>query len=65
MIAPTIDAVAAILSAVNRYGIDAGSRSFQYVAERPAAYERISSSARGSGARRPRIIAIVTGKNVR
>ena len=31
----------------------------------PAAYERISSSARGSGARRPRIIAIVTGKNVR
>ncbi len=30
-----------------------------------AAYERISSSARGSGERRPRIIAIVTGKNVR
>ena len=30
-----------------------------------AAYERISSSARGSGERRPRIMAIVTGKNVR
>ena len=27
MIAPTMLAVAAILSAVNRYGIDAGSRS--------------------------------------
>ena len=32
---------------------------------RDAPYERISSSARGSNERRPRIIAIVTGKNVR
>ena len=32
---------------------------------RDAAYERISSIARGSNERRPRIIAIVTGKNVR
>ena len=30
-----------------------------------AAYERISSSERGSNERRPRIIAIVTGKKVR
>ena len=29
MIAPTIDAVAAILSAVNRYGIEAGRRSLR------------------------------------
>ena len=32
---------------------------------RGAAYERISSNARGSAARRPRIAAIVTGKKVR
>ena len=65
MIAPTMLAVAAIFKAVNRYGRDAGKRTFQYVAQRVAAYERMSSSARGSGERRPRIIAIVTGKNVR
>ena len=61
----TMDAVAAIFKAVNRYGNDAGRRTLRYVAQRPAAYERISSRARGSGARRPRIMAIVTGKNVR
>src|SRR5919206_3139922 len=65
MIAPTIDAVAAILIAVNRYGSDAGSRTFRYTSQRDAAYDRISSRARGSGERKPRIIAIVTGKNVR
>ena len=42
-------AVAAIFKAVNRYGRDAGKRTFQYVAQRVAAYERMSSSARGSG----------------
>src|SRR6185503_8578558 len=51
--------------AVNRYGIEAGRRTLRYVAHQPAAYERINSSARGSGARRPRIIAMGTGKNVR
>ncbi len=63
-IAPTIDAVALILSAVNRYGSAAGIRSFQKTLHRLAAYERINSSARGSGERRPRIMAIVTGKKV-
>ena len=65
MIAPTMAAVAAILRAVNRYGIDAGRRSFQNTSRREAPYERRSSSARGSNDRRPRSIAIVTGKNVR
>ena len=65
MMAPTMLAVAAILSAVNRYGVEAGRRTFQRMAQRDAAYERISSRARGSGERRPRISAMVTGKNVR
>jgi hypothetical protein len=64
MIAPTMDAVAAILSAVNRYGIEpaggACDRSANAGRVRAHQLER-----RGSGARRPRIIAIVTGKNVR
>ena len=63
--APTMLAVAVIFSAVNRYGSEAGRRSFQSTARRFAAYERISSSARGSGDRRPRIMAMVTGKKVR
>ena len=65
MMAPTMLAAAAILSAVNRYGTDAGRRTFQKIVQRDAAYERISSTARGSGERRPRISAMVTGKNVR
>ena len=40
-------------------------RSFQKIARRDAAYDRISSSARGSGERRPRSMAMVTGKKVR
>src|SRR3990172_4495075 len=64
-IAPTMLAVAAILRAVNRYGSDAGSRNFTYACHGDAAYDRISSMARGSNERRPRIIAIVTGKKVR
>ena len=63
--APTMLAVAVIFSAVNRYGSDAGSRSFQSTARRLAAYERMSSRERGSGDRRPRSMAIVTGKKLR
>ena len=37
MIAPTTLAVAAILSAVNTYGSEVGTRSFQSTVERPAA----------------------------
>src|ERR671914_198170 len=65
MIAPTTLAVAEILNAANRYGSDAGTFTFQRTAHRLAAYERISSSARGSAASRPRSVLIVTGKNVR
>src|SRR4029078_1151381 len=65
MIAPTIPAVAEIFSAVKRYGSEAGRWRFQENLEVVAAYDRISSIARGSNERRPRIIAIVTGKNVR
>ena len=63
--APTMLAVAVIFSAVNRYGSDAGIRSFQSTAHGVPHSERISSSARGSGERRPRSIAIVTGKKLR
>ena len=49
MIAPTTLAVAATFSAEKMYGSDAGTRSFQSIVQRPAAYERISSSARGVG----------------
>src|SRR6266545_6062822 len=65
MIAPTTLAVAEIFSAAKRYGSDAGTRTFQRTASRPAAYERISSSALGSAELRPRSVLIVTGKNVR
>ena len=65
MIAPTTLAVAATFSAEKTYGSEAGNFSFQSVAQRDAAYERISSSARGSRASRPRSVLIVTGKKVR
>src|SRR5439155_14650552 len=61
----TMLAVAATLSAANRYGTEAGMRSFQKIVQREAAQLRISSRARGSGEVRPRSSAIVTGKNVR
>src|SRR6185369_12543207 len=63
--APMTDAAAATRSDEKRYGTDVGSRSFHSTASLPAAYERISSKARASAARRPRSAAIVTGKNVR
>src|SRR5215217_3504098 len=65
MIAPTTDAVAATRRAEKRYGIDVGTRSFQRMSQRLPAYERMSSSARGSADWRPRRVLIVTGKNVR
>ena len=65
MIAPTTAAGAAIFSAVKRYGNEAGIRSFQRIFQRFAAYERISSTARGSADRSPRSVLIVTGKKVR
>jgi hypothetical protein len=65
MIAPTTQAVAEILKAVNRYGREAGSRSFQRIWSVLEAYERVSSSARGSTDVRPRRVLIATGKNVR
>src|SRR5262245_21202093 len=65
MIAPITDAAAATRSVANRYGTEVGSRSFQSTLRLVAAYERISSKARGSAARSPRSAAIVTGKNVR
>ena len=64
-IAPMMLAVAAILSAENRYGIDDGKRSFQKMVQRDAAQERISSIARGSTALKPLRAAIVTGKKVK
>src|SRR5579864_1713154 len=65
MIAPTMLAVAETLSAEKMYGNAAGTRSFQSTALRPAAYERISSSARRSVDCSPRSVLIETGKNVR
>src|SRR5207245_5473667 len=65
MIAPTTLAVAAILNAAKRYGAAAGSRTLRRTSRVGAAYERMSSIARGSGERRPRTPAMVTGKNVR
>ena len=65
MIAPTIASGAAMRNAEKRYGSDAGACSFQRMRQRLAAYERMSSSARGSAERRPRSVLIVTGKNVR
>src|SRR4051794_22246227 len=65
MIAPTMLAVAAIFSALNRYGSAVGKRSFQRIVHGVAAYERMSSSDRWSAACRPRSVAIATGKKVR
>ncbi len=65
MIAPTTLAVAETLSAVKRNGSDAGTFTFQRIAHVLEAYERISSSARGSAESRPRSVLIVTGKKVR
>ena len=65
MIAPTTLAVAAIFSAVKMYGSADGTRSFHSVVQLRAAYECMSSSARGSGESSPRIVFTVTGKNVR
>src|SRR5215510_12254503 len=65
MIAPTTLAVAAILRAVKMYGSAAGTRSFHRTVQPRAAYECMSSSAVGSTDRRPLIVFIVTGKNVR
>src|SRR6266852_8600379 len=65
MIAPTTLAVAATLKAAKRYGAAAGSLTLRRTSRDDDAYERMSSSARGSGERRPRSPAIVTGKKVR
>src|SRR5262245_20238604 len=65
MIAPITAAAAATRSDANRYSTDVGRRNFQSTLRFVAAYERNSSKARGSAARRPRSAAIVTGKNVR
>src|SRR5205823_1696537 len=65
MIAPTTLAVADTLSAAKMYGSAAGTRSFQRMRQFPAAYDLISSSARRSAECSPRIVLIVTGKNVR
>src|SRR6516164_11794420 len=65
MIAPTIASGAAMRNAENRYGSDVGACSFQRMLQRLAAYERISSTARGSADCRPRSALIVTGKKVR
>src|SRR5512133_2552734 len=65
MMAPITLAVAEIFKAEKPYGNDAGTRRRQRIRQRPAAYERISSSARGSGECRPRRVLIATGKNVR
>src|ERR671910_2761005 len=63
--APTTLAVAATLNAEKRYGIAAGTRSFQKTDHSRAAYDRISSTAAGSAERNPRTVLTVTGKNVR
>ena len=66
MIAPTTLAVAAIFSAVKMYGSDVGHAQLpEHRASGSAAYECISSSARGSAECRPRSVLIATGKNVR
>src|SRR5687768_12143731 len=65
MIAPTTLAVAEILSAAKMNGSAAGTRSFQSTFHPLAAYERMSSTARGSADRSPRSVLIATGKNVR
>src|SRR3954454_65585 len=62
---PTTLAVAQIFSAVNRYGIDAGTRRYQSTFHGLAPYVRMRSCARGSADWSPRSVLIVTGKNVR
>src|SRR6185295_4264788 len=58
-------AVAEIFSAVNRYGSEAGTRRRQRTLQLLAAYESISSKARGSADFSPRSELIATGKNVK
>src|SRR6185437_13318275 len=65
MIAPITLAVAEIFSAVKMYGTEAGTRSCHSTRHRLAAYECISSTARGSTECSPRSVLITTGKNVR
>src|SRR4051812_14560725 len=65
MIAPTTLAVALIFNALKRYGSDDGTRRRHSTCHGDAAYDRISSCARGSIACRPRSVLIVTGKKVR
>src|SRR5215475_13831601 len=65
MIAPTTLVVAETLNAVKMYGAAVGNRSFHKVIQRDAAYECMSSSARGSAERRPRSVLMVIGKNAR
>src|SRR5919204_3351499 len=65
MIAPTTLAVAETFRAAKMYGSAEGTRSFHSTRQRGAAYERISSRARGSADWRPRSVLMVTGKNVR
>src|SRR5712672_1065940 len=65
MIAPTTASGAAMRKAEKRYGIELGTWSFQRICQRPAAYDSISSTARGSADSSPRKVLIVTGKNVR
>ena len=62
MIAPTTLAGAAILSAAKMNGSAAWKRSLQSTVHRPAAYERMSSSLRGSTDVSPRMVLIVTGR---
>src|ERR1051325_7971705 len=65
MIAPTTLAVAEIFSAENTNGSEEGRRRSQSTERRWAAYDRISSSERGSGESSPRSVFIATGKKVR
>src|SRR5436305_15307328 len=65
MIAPMTLAVAEILRAVKMYGTDDGTRRPHSTRQRLAAYECMSSTARGSTECRPRSVLIATGQNVR
>src|SRR6059058_4075926 len=65
MIAPITLAVAEIFNAEKTNGSDEGTRRRHSRSHRPAAYERISSSAPGSTECRPRSVLIATGKKVR
>src|SRR5438309_1905253 len=63
--APIMASVVLILSPLNTYGSDAGSRSLANVCQPPAAYERISSRESGSIEVRPRYALSSMGKKVR